>query len=325
MIRAALRRRPLTKGWGALLITSLLIAGCTNSKFLVGLLYDRADDQAIEAAEEWVGFTASQREEFEAYVGTFHTWHRREELPRYAALMREITTGLSTWDQATPDDFSRWMNAAKRRAEAIRTCHPARYATPLTRTLSDAQIDRMERTWRDKRAENIARAGDRSRAERIDRRVANIDKWVGRLGVDLDPDQRELLRDAFTRQVSLRDRYRTLSDDWNEKLFTIARDQDAADYGARIDAHIVDWFGMAEKSYPEDWEANLRLWRDTAVAFEKTLSRKQRRDALRWIGKMADTLDAIARDTPDWLPADDPAYGCVVPRGASAAADQDAS
>jgi len=308
-----------------MLIAPLLVVACTNSKFLVGVFYDRADDKAIEAADEWVGFTPAQREQFEAYVGTLHTWHRREELPRYAALMREVTAGLSTWDQATPEDFTRWFNAARMRIEALRACHPARYATPLIRTLSDAQIDRIERTWREKRAENIAEAGDETRRQRIARRVQTIDKWAGRLGVDLEQDQRDLLSEAFTEQISMRDRYRALSDDWNERLFRIVRDRDAADYQARIDAHVSDWFGMIEKAHPEDWATNRELMRDSAVRFEKTLSRQQRRDARRWMNKMADSLDAIARDTPDWLPADDPAYGCTVPRGAAAAADLDAS
>ena len=315
-------RRAVLVGLAALAVP-LLVAGCTNSPFLVGVFYDRLDDKAIDAADEWVGFTAAQADEFDAYAGTFHTWHRRAELPRYAALMRDMTRGLSTWDQATPEDFTGWFDAVRSRAEALRACHPARFATPLVRTLSQQQIDRMERIWREKRAENIDRAGERTRAERIERRVENIDTWAGRLGVDLDPDQLTLLEDAFLRQVSLHDEYRALSDDWNGKLFALARDADAPDHDVRMEAHVDDWFDMVEKAHPERWAANRLLWRDTAVAFEKTLSRQQRRDALRWVNKMADTLDTLALDTPDWLPGDDPRYGCTPGTGAASAAERD--
>lgn len=323
MIRERTTRRPAARyRLAALVAAVLLLAACTNSKWLIGAFYDRADDKAMEAADEWIGFDPAQRDAFAAYVGTFHTWHRREELPRYAALMRDMTDGLSTWDQATPSDFQGWFDRIEERVEAVRACHPARYATPLARTLTDAQVARVERTWRDKRAENVKRSADRSRSDRIERRVDNIATWAGRLGVELDDDQIELLRDTFTQQISLQREYRTLSDDWNETLFALGDTRAEPDFDAALDAHIDNWFGMLGKAYPNEVQANRELWRDFAIRFEKTLSRRQRRDALRWIDKLADTLDAIARDTPDWLPADDPAYGCVVDSGGGAAGNE---
>ena len=256
---------------------------------------------------------ADQQGAFDAYVGTFHTWHRRAELPRYAALIADMSATLGTWGEATSEDWNRWFGELDERSQALRDCHPARFATDTIRTLTPDQVDSIEAERARRVAEREEERGDRTRGERIERRVANVDKWVGRLGVELEERQLDMITDAFERQTSLAAEYRALSDDWYGTLFEILRDTDAPDFDARLDGHVAAWFTMLEDEYPEAWEDNRALWRDFAVDFDGTLSGLQRRDATRWLAKMGTTLEAISRDRPDWLPADDPAFGCTVP------------
>lgn len=289
------------------------LAGCSNSKLVVGALYDRADDRARSGAADWVKLDAEQQAAFDAYVGTFHTWHRRSEMPRYAALFGEMSGVLSEYGAASTGDWTRWFHELDARVRALRACHPARFAEATIRTLGPDQVDAIEAH----RAELVAEwdaddDGDDTRAERIARRVKNVDKWSGRLGIDLNRRQLDMIAGAFERQTPLNAEYRELSDAWWSELFVRVRDPDAPDYAARLDAHVSDWFTMLEHAHPDAWRRNRELWRDFAVDFEKTLTGLQRRTATRWMAKMGNTLQAISRDRPDWLPADDPAYGCIV-------------
>ena len=299
---------------------ALAAAGCSNSKLVIGALYDRADDRARAGAEEWVELDAAQGAALDAYIGTFHTWHRRSELPRYAALLGEMSETLGEHGAAGREEWTRWFQEIDARVEALRACHPARFATDTIATLGADQVDRIEARRAERAAERDAERGDRTRAERIARRVANVDKWVGRLGVELEERQLAMIRDAFERQTSLNAEFRALSDAWYATLFELLRDTDAADFAPRLDAHVAAWFTMLEDEYPEAWRENRELWRDFAVEFDATLSGLQRRDATRWMAKMGRTLEAVSRDAPDWLPADDPAFGCVAGRAAGSSA-----
>ena len=278
---------------------------------MVGALYDRADDRAIAGAGKWVELDAAQTAALDAHVGTFHTWHRRSELPRYAALLAEMSESLGTWGETGPEDWARWFAELDARVEAVRECHPARFAAGSIATLDAAQVDSIEARRAERAAERAEEREGRTRADRIRRRVANVDKWVGRLGVELEDDQLALIRDALERQTSLAEEFRTLSDAWYERLFALLRAPQAPGFEAELDAHVGAWFTMLEDAHPEPWARNRELWREFAVEFEKSLSSLQRRDATRWMAKLARTLEAVSRDEPDWLPADDPAWGCV--------------
>lgn len=290
----------------------LVLSACSNSKLLIGFFYDRADNKAIEGIAQWTDLDRSQMTEVRAYIGTVHTWHRKTQLPVYADWIRSMTAVLATENQATPENFDTWFAGMRSHMEAIRQCHPAHYAVPLGRSLTAAQVDQAEATWLEKRAENRARFSDLSRQERIESRVAGTAKFLGRLGFDLDKNQRALIKATMQLQPRMRKESRALSDQWNETFFELLRDPGARDYEQRISAHISDWFGLVERAYPDEWNERRMLWREFAIRFEKTLSTEQRSHAVTWLNKLSRTLDSISKDSPDWTPADDPAYGCVV-------------
>ncbi len=305
-------RRPFWTRLSLIVITCLTLHACTNSKFVVGYFYDRLDNKILEAANEWLNPTAAQRAELRALIGTFHTWHRRTQLPLYAQTLRDMTASIALEAQTAPEDFDRWIQAVRGHLESIRQCDPAPYSVPVARTLSAAQIDQAEARWKKERAENAERFGSRTRKERIAHRVERLGTWAGRLGLDLTDEQLALYKDTLTRQTSLSKQMRVVSGEWTAALFAIARQPEVDDYAERMNAHLAARFGLMEDNYPHGWSRNRNLWRDFAIKFEKTLSKKQRRDATRWLNKLAASLEGVSRNTPDWLPADDPDYGCVV-------------
>ena len=316
------RVRPCTAALARVVLLALpLLVGCSNGKFIVGAFYDRADDRALDGAAERVTLDAAQQAALEAYVGTFHTWHRRSELPRYAALIADMSATLSEYGATTEADWTRWFRELDARVGAVRECHPARFAIDTLRTLTPAQVDEIRAHRDEELAEREERYGNRTRAERIERRVANVDKWSGRLGLELEPGQLAMIEDAFERQTSLGAEYRAASAAWYDELYALLRAPDAPDYAARLDAHLVRWFTLLEDARPDEWQANRELWREFALAFEPTLTSLQRRDATRWMAKMGRTLDAVSRDRPDYLPADDPAFGCIATGAGGNAAD----
>ena len=310
-------RAPLVRRLAALLVVPIALVGCTNSKLVIGPLYNRLDDQMRKEFEKLGDFDEEQTALFEAAVGTGHVWHRQHELPAYARLIDEIAGSVAVPGATTREDVTRWGETVERHAVAARECHPVNFSFELMRSLEDGEIDFIERRFARERKKNRERYFSRTAEERVDYRLKNVRKWAGRIGIDFTAEQNAMLRSAFTRQRSLRREYYLLSDRWNAALFRIAREQDAPDYDARMTAHLAELWTLLEKGHPEEWEANRRLWRDVGWRFVASMTPEQRDELSTWLAKMADTLVAVSRDEPSFEPGTDPSVGCLVDTASS--------
>jgi len=303
-----------------LLLLPLALGACTNSKLIIGPLYNRLDDQMRKEFEKLGDFDDRQTALFEAAVGTGHVWHRQQELPAYADLLEEIGSAVAR-PGTTPEDVVRWSEIIEQHATAARECHPVNFSFELMKSLDDDEIDFIERRFARERIKNRKKYFDQTPEERVEERLKNIRKWAGRIGVDFTAEQNAMLRSAFRRQTSLRQEYYALSDTWNERLFELAREQDAPDYDTLMAAHLAELWTLLEKGHPEEWEANRRLWRSVGHRFITSLTSEQRRTLSRWLAKMSDTVYAISRDEPSFVVGDDPSVGCLVDSSATGPAN----
>jgi len=311
ILRSPLRRLAAT------LVPALALGACTNGKLVVGSLYNRLDDRMMEQFAELGDFEERQRALFEERVGTFHVWHRRTELPAYARLIEDVAASIADPGRTSVEDIERWGERVERRAIAARECHPVNFSFELMRSLEDEQLDQIETTLARKREERRDRYDSRTPEERVERRVRNVGKWSKRIGVELTAAQNAMLRTAFTRQTSLRTEYFALSDRWRAEFFHLAREQESPDYEGRIAAHLDELWSLLESEYPEQWERNRRLWAETGLRLVASLDTEQRATLSAWLAKMGETLGAISRDEPSFVPGSDPSVGCLVGTAAS--------
>jgi hypothetical protein len=121
-----------------------------------------------------------------------------------------------------------------------------------------------------------------------------------------------MLRTTLQDQISMRRQYYHLSSRWNKTLFTLARDQSAADYNELMSAHISSLWVLLESAYPDEWQQNRLLWRDFFYRLINNLNDKQRASFSSWVLKLANTLSAIAKIKPGFTVGDDPSVGCLV-------------
>ena len=144
------------------------------------------------------------------------------------------------------------------------------------------------------------------------RRISNIDRWTGRINLKLTAAQRAAIRTSLTKQISLREEYYELSDQWKRTLFALARKQDQPGYVAGIQAHISKLWSLLESEHPEQWQANRTLWEETAYKLVQSMNAEQRKGSSRWLNGMADTLRAISTDKPSFQVDNDTSVGCLV-------------
>ncbi len=75
---------------GACLILVLFLGACSSTQFA----YNRADWFVRWQIEKLVDLSADQQARLEAHIDQLHDWHRRQELPRYHALILQLQATL---------------------------------------------------------------------------------------------------------------------------------------------------------------------------------------------------------------------------------------
>jgi len=293
----------------------LLLVSCGNSKFILGPLYNRLDDQMRKEFNKLGNFDASQKREFENRLQTFHLWHRRMELPRYADLLDRVSTAIVDPRTKTVDEIKAWTAESEDFSVSVRACHPVNYSFDLMRTLADEQVDFIERRFAREQKKNRARYDSRTPEERQERRYNFVLKWSGRIGLNFTTDQKALLREKLAEQISLREEYWGLSKQWNKEFFSIAREQDSRQYRQRMETQLGKLWTLLERNKNEEWQFNRDLWAGFLVEFANTMNDDQRRWASTWLPKLARTLRDMSDDSVKFEANGkrlvDPTLGCT--------------
>lgn len=297
--------------WSMLAVLAV-VAGCSNSKLLLSPLYNRLDDQIRKEFHKLGDFNEDQVDAFEQRLGTYHVWHRQSELPKYATLMRGIGRTIAKRNTANQETIDQWFETAELHSRAVRECHPINFSYDLVKTLTDKQVNFIQRRFARERRRNQERYYSRTPEERVERRHANVIKWAGRLNFEFTEKQKLLLKQTLQDQVSLRKEYYKLSSRWNRKLFAMARNQSSPTYTSDMHKHVQSLWTLLEDGYTSEWDSNRRLWKTFALKFEQSLTADQRKQASIWITQLADTLDAISNYEPSFKVGTDPTIGCLV-------------
>ncbi len=175
---------------------ALLLGGCS----LTRLAYDHLATLLRWEAGDYVDFTAQQNQDFDVEIHKVWNWHRRTQLPLYAADLR----GLADQVRAGPLDFDQvkafsdkvnlhWQDLADAALPGYVKLHVE---------LDDSQVSELIRRIRKDVEQRAHKRLKRSEAERRDKLVDDMQdslkQWIGRP----DERQRAMLR-QWAAQVEL--------------------------------------------------------------------------------------------------------------------------
>lgn len=293
----------------------LVTAACSNSKLVLSPLYNRLDDMMRKEFDKLGEFDDTQTRAFEQRLQTFHLWHRRNELPLYADLLDDLEVAISTPKRKTTQQVAEWSERIEARSKTVRLCHPVNFSYDLMKTVTDEQIDYIEKRFAREQTRNRTEYLERTPEERIERRYNNIVKWSGRVGLKFTQEQKTLLKATLQKQIPMRERYWELSGDWNKQFFALTRAQNSFTYDKQMTAHLEKLWNLLETNETENWLANRALWSQFALEFVNSMTTAQREWADAWLPKLADTLRDISNDSVKFESSPDFAnraeFGCT--------------
>jgi hypothetical protein len=208
---------------GRLLVAGVLLAGVVacGTQFV----YNRLDWLTHYYLSSQVSLDGGQSRELRRGLESFFAWHRRNELPRYAAFLDRMAN-----DTARPVSFAQ-LEAGRREIEKFMrdaVGHGAPEAARWFNGLRPEQVDELFASLADgerkARKENCEADPAERREKSVERFTDNVEDWTGRLS----RAQRELIAnglatfesDACT-EVSTRERsrveFRSLVDQYRQR------------------------------------------------------------------------------------------------------------
>ena len=271
-----------------LLAACALLGACSATR----MAYDNADTMLRFMASSYFDLDAAQAEDMRQRIEQFHQWHRKSELPAYAALLRSASEraahGITTDDVAwgLENVRSRYRKFAAKAAEE---------AAPVLATLAPGQIATLERKFADNNEkferEFLPPDDPERRRARAKRMLERFRDFTG----DLSADQEvriEVFVLANEKHVALRyeDRRR-----WQRDLVAAIRShRDPKELGASL----AEIFNKPELRRTEAFIREDKAWGEALaqliVELDRSLSPAQRAHVVRRLSKYASDFAALA-------------------------------
>ncbi|MDR6888462.1 MULTISPECIES: DUF6279 family lipoprotein [Variovorax] len=182
----------------ARIIGVLLVAAALGACSTIKLAYNNLPELSYWWLDAYVDFDGSQTPKVRDGLAQLLSWHRQNELPRVLGLLQEAQA-LAPRD-VTAAEACRMADQIRERLLAVAE-HAEPAGTELALSLSEAQLQQLERKYAKNNAEYRKEWLDRSPAKvqekRYEKFLERLEDFYGRLS----PEQRELIRRQVAQSV----------------------------------------------------------------------------------------------------------------------------
>jgi hypothetical protein len=212
--------------WRAMLLLPLLGAtmGCSSmgTRYLeLGLpvAYENAETLIGWEADSYLDLDRAQRDWLDRQVASRQAWHRKTQLPRYAATLTEVARAAEKRPLA-PADLQR-IEATVRSWLDDTTAQGLGVAAELFAKLSDAQVEHFRAEIEALNRKTAEKADDETPAERQERQVEQlVTRYEDMLG-DLTPAQLRSIEQSVAAMQSERAHRMAYWRRWQGELFAL--------------------------------------------------------------------------------------------------------
>jgi hypothetical protein len=265
-----------------------LLGACSAARFA----YDNADTALRFMASSYFELDPGQAEDMSLRIARFHQWHRKNELPAYAALMRSASERAARG--ITAEDVG-WALANVRSRYRRLAAKAAEDAAPVIATLAPEQIAALERKFADNNAKfekNFLSPddGQRQRAQ-TERMLKRFRDFAG----DLTADQEARIgRFALASEKRVAARYEDRRRWQRDFVAAIRAHRDPQELGRSL----AQTFTNPERRRTEEFIREDKAWDDALaqliVELDRSLSPEQRAHVVRRLSEYASDFASLA-------------------------------
>ena len=285
---AIARRAPRLLRWIAPVVVALGLTGCG-----LGLVYPRLDSVVGFYIQGLVTLDKAQSTELKRILAGNLEWHRRSELDRYSAFLRDLAGAIG--QGGSRED---WVSASRRTEEYWRRVFEQ--AAPgyarLAATFTDEQVAELLANLERQDEKDRREFETRTPAQRAARREKQVQRALERFTGPLYAAQVALIRDHVADSPSFVPEWLDNRRAWREALAdALERRGDGAAFAARMQVLVARPDELWTPAYRAAIERRRTELVDLMAGLDATLTPAQRAAAQRRLLALADEVQSLAR------------------------------
>jgi len=249
---------------------AFLLTACS----LVNVAYNNADTVVYWYFDDYFDFNSSQRALFDEGLQRIHFWHRKVEVPKYAALCSEAALRVGAGLKRADLD---WFESAVRTRFNVLVNHSSGELASAFAAMEPAQLANLDKRFAKSNAKFIkdylSGAPDQRESKRIKESLARIEDWVGDLSPDQEASVSAMLK-GMPQMAEHRHAHRLVRQRSLRGIFAARLDKDKLKVA--LNQWMIDWESGRTSEHERIWGQWLERNRQLILTLTAMLTPRQR-------------------------------------------------
>jgi hypothetical protein len=274
---------------------------CAPNNLNIRLAYSRLDNSIAKRLNTYASFDSEQKSWIESAAREYQIWHRKTELPGYAQLFDEVSTLLEQSGPVDEEAVSSVFLSLEIYARRSYSYSPFARSAAFLETLTDFQVEEIMDRFAQQDEEQLQHIREHVVASTKQDRTSRIVKNVARIGLKLEPNQEEIIRQGFARYIGKRQDRVTAWQSWQREFAALLKKRNEPQFGQAMQTHIDVYQQQMEIHYPERTARNHATTVATVTELVNNLNYHQRKDLVVALGKYSAIFVAMSASTQTTL------------------------
>jgi len=268
-------------------LLTCLLGACS----VVNVAYNNANTVAHWYFDDYFDFSSNQRALFDQGLQRLHVWHRKEELPKYAALCFELARRVEAGLKGADLD---WMESAVRERFNVLVIRSVGDLAPAFAGMEPAQLTNMDKKFAKSNAkfirEHLSGTPEQRDSKRISESLTKIEDWVGDLRADQEASVTAMIK-LMPQMDEQRQAHRLVRQKALREIFAGKLDRDKLE--AALNHWIINWESGRTADHERVWGQWAEQNRNLVMKLIGTLTPQQRTHVINKLRRFADDFTRL--------------------------------
>jgi len=269
-----------------LLFSLVFLVGCSSTTFV----YNRIDFLLPWYLESYVDLNREQKQDLKELLIPFYKWHREEELPKYATIIRDLDSildekiELDSIEAITHEVEQSWFRIEDKMIL---------WAIPMTRNLSNEQIAELLQTMQTKTLQSEKKYLSRNLQTYQNDNYKRIRKNLRRFIGGMNKDQLDLINAASKEMIRIDGQWINNRKALIENLKVILKREDGWELALENITHRDD---VVANNYRETYSYNIEINQHLLIEILNSRTEKQDKKLRAQLSKYQKDIETLTQD-----------------------------
>jgi len=269
-----------------LLFSLVFLVGCSSTTFV----YNRIDFLLPWYLESYVDLNREQKQDLKELLIPFYKWHREEELPKYATIIRDLDSildekiELDSIEAITHEVEQSWFRLEDKMIL---------WAIPMTRNLSNKQIAELLQTMQTKTLQSEKKYLSRNLQTYQNDNYKRIRKNLRRFIGGMNKDQLDLINAASKEMIRIDGQWINNRKALIENLKVILKREDGWELALENITHRDD---VVANNYRETYSYNIEINQHLLIEILNSRTEKQDKKLRAQLSKYQKDIETLTQD-----------------------------